>query len=381
MRRLVAYGVVGLLGLTAAVTALPPRLRAQATLCQPRGEIHVCVAEGFAPIVNNDQAQARDEAEADAKRRAVEQVSGVWIDAETITRNRMLFDELVRTKTRGVVQNSNILESGRTPDGEFRVKLEAWVKAADVQERLPELVSELSLVVLMPEQNGGQPQAQPVVENEIVTKLADAGYRVLDPLQLQRIAQRDQLAARLRGDERTARQLGLRFLTNLIIIGEAAAQPSQSTAGIVSAHARVTARIIEAETGRIIQGGNVSLGQVRGFAQNATTAGERALASAAGPAAERVVQALDAHFKKRERRVEVRIKGLPSLDDYRAAREFFGKLRWVSSATDGGYSQAESLIVLTYPEKILYLAARVREEKRYRLLEFDRNRLLVEYRA
>lgn len=381
MRRLARPALFWLLALAVLLTALPPRLRAQATLCQPRGEIHACVAEGFAPIVNNDLAQARDEAIADAQRKALEQVSGVWIDAETITRNRMLFDELVRTKTRGVVQTTNVLESGKTPDGEFRVKLEAWVKAADVQERLPELVSELSLVVLMPERNGGQPQAQPVVENEVVTKLADANYRVLDPAQLQRIAQRDQLAARLRGDERTARELGLRFLTNLIIVGEATAQPSQNTQGIVSAHARVTARIIEAETGRVIQGGNVSLGQVRGFAQNATTAGERALGNAAGPAAERLLQALDAYFKKKERRVELRIKGLPSLDDYRAAKDFFGKLRWVNGAADGGYSQAESVIFLMYPEKILYLAARIREEKRYRLLEFDRNRLLVEYRA
>ena len=369
------------LALALLLTTLPPRLRAQTTVCQPRGEIHACVAEGFAPIVNNDLAQARDEAIADAQRKALEQVSGVWIDAETITKNRMLFDELVRTKTRGVVQNTNVLEAGRTQDGEFRVKLEAWVKAADVQERLPDLVSELSLVVLVPEQNGGQVQAQPVVENEIVTKLAEANYRVLDPAQLQRIAQRDQLAARLRGDERTVRELGLRFLANLIIVGEATAQPSQNTQGIVSAHARVTARVLEAETGRIIPGGNVSLAQVRGFAQNPGTAGERALGNAAGPTAERILQALDAYFKRKERRVEVRIKGLPSLDEYRAAKAFFEKLRWVSGAAEGGYSRDESLIVLTYPEKILYLAARIREEKRYRLLEFDRNRILVEYRA
>jgi hypothetical protein len=381
MRRLAGPAVPWGLALALCLSALPPRPGAQTTSCQVRGEIHVCVAEGFAPIVNNDLSQARDEAIADAQRKALEQVSGVWIDAETITRNRMLFDELVRTKTRGVVQNTNVLESGKTADGEFRVKLEAWVKAADVQERLPDLVSELSLVVLVPEQNGGQPQAQAVVENEIVTKLTDAGYRVLDPAQLQRIARRDQLAARLRGDERTARELGLKFLSNLIIVGEATAQPSQSTAGIVSAHARVTARIIEAETGQIIHGGNVSLLQIRGFAQNATTAGERALANAAVPAAERLVQALDSYFKKRERRVEVRIKGLPSLDEYRASKAFLEKLRWVSGATEGGYSRDESLVVLTYPEKILFLAARIREEKRYRLLEFDRNRILIEYRS
>ena len=371
---------LALVALALLGTLVPTWLRAQSTVCQPRGEIHACVAEGFAPIVNNDLAQARDEAIADAQRKALEQVSGVWIDAETITRNRMLFDELVRTKTRGVVQNTNVLEAGKTPDGEFRVKLEAWVKAADVQERLPDLVSELSLIVLVPEQNGGRAQTQPVVENEIVTRLSDANYRVLDPSHLQRVAQRDQLAARLRGDERTVREIGLKFLANLIIVGEATAQPSQSTQGIVSAHARMTARVIEAETGRIIPGGNVSLAQVRGFAQNARTAGERALKKAGEEAADRLQQTLDKYFGQKNRRIEVRVKGLPSLDEYRATKAFLEKLRWVSGATEGGYSRDESLILIMYPEKTLYLAARIREEKRYRLLEFDRNRILVEYR-
>jgi len=278
------------------------------------------------------------------------------------------------------VLSTDVLDPGKPQDGEVRVKIKARVKAADVKERLPDLVSELSVVVVMLEQNMGQPQTQPVVENEIVTRLSDANYRVLDPSHLQRVAQRDQLAARLRGDERTVREIGLKFLANLIIVGEATAQPSQSTQGIVSAHARMTARVIEAETGRIIPGGNVSLAQVRGFAQNARTAGERALKKAGEEAADRLQQTLDKYFGQKNRRIEVRVKGLPSLDEYRATKAFLEKLRWVSGATEGGYSRDESLILIMYPEKTLYLAARIREEKRYRLLEFDRNRILVEYR-
>lgn len=353
---------------------------AQTTVCQPKGEVHACVAEGFAPILQNDITQAREEAVLDAQRRSIEQVSGVFVDSETITRNQMLFDEMVRTRARGLVQNTAVLESGKVGDGEFRVKIEAWVKAGDVKGAIPDLIPELSVVVLLPEQNMGQPRSQPVVENEVVTRLADAGYRVLDPGQLGRIAERDQLAARLRGDDRLARELGLRFLANLLIIGEATTDPSQSTQGITSAYARVTARIMEAETGRVIPGGNVSLAQVRGFHTNMPAAGERALLAAAPQAADRLRQALDGYFKRKERRLEVRIKGLPSLDDYRGAKAFLEKLRWVNGSSEGGWSRDESLIVLNYPEKTLYLAARIKEEKRYRLIEFDRNRILLEYR-
>ncbi|MBI4635424.1 MAG: hypothetical protein HY727_03650 [Candidatus Rokubacteria bacterium] len=346
--------------------------------CRPQGEVQVCQAVGFGTILSQDTAQARDEALIDARRRALEQVAGVQVDAETITRNQVLFDQLVRTQTRGLIQADRVLDEGPTGDGRYRARIEAWVKPGEVQDRLESLLSDLSLVVLLPEQNLGRPQPQPVVENEVVSRLMETGYRVLDHAHVRRVVQRDQEAALLRGDERATREIGLRFLANLIVIGEATTRFSQNNLGIISAHARVTGRVIEAETGRVIA--NVSLREVRGFAQDQVAAGERALANAARPAAEQLLQTLDAYFKRKERRVEVSLRGLPSLDEYRRARAFLEKQRWVSGVAEGGYSPEASLIVLTYPEKTLYLAARMGREPRYRLLEFDRSRILVEYR-
>ena len=351
---------------------------AQPADCRSQGEVHVCQVEGYGTIIAGDTAQARDEALIDARRRALEQVAGVRVDADTVTRNQVLFDQLIRTQTRGLIQAERVLEEGATPDGRYRARIEAWVRAGEAQDRLESLVSELAFVVMLPEQNMGQPQSQPIVENELVSRLIEAGYRVLDPAQLQRVAKRDQLAALLRGDEQTAREIGLRFLANLIVVGEATTRFSQNNAGIVSAYARVTARAIEAETGRVVA--NVSLDQVRGFAGGPAAAGERALGSAGKPAAEQLLQALDGYFKRKERRIEVRLRGLPSLDEYRRAKTFLEKQRWVNGVAEGGYGADQSLILLTYPEKTLYLASRIGREPRYRLLEFDRTRILLEYR-
>ena len=49
--------------------------------CLPKGELNVCQTEGFGTILNNDTAQARDEALIDARRRALEHVAGVQVDA------------------------------------------------------------------------------------------------------------------------------------------------------------------------------------------------------------------------------------------------------------------------------------------------------------
>lgn len=351
---------------------------AQSTSCRQQGDLHVCEAEGFGTVFGGDLAQARDEALIDASRRALEQVAGVQVDAETITRNQALFDQLIRTQSRGIIQSVDVLEDGKLPDGRYRVRVTARVKAGEVKDKLESLVSELALVVLIPEQNLGQPTAQPIVENEVVSRLEEAGYRVLDHATLQKLAKRDQVAALLRGDEQAAREIGLKFLSNLIVIGQATTRFSQRNNGIISAYARVTARAIESETGRIIA--NVSLEQVRGFGRSAETAGETALGNAKKAAAEQLVQKLDAYFKKKERRIEVRVKSLPSVDEYRRAKAFLEKQRWVSGVEEAGYAPEVSLITLVYPEKTLYLASRLGREPRYKLLEFDRARILMEYR-
>lgn len=351
---------------------------AQGASCRQHGDLHVCEAEGFGTVFGGDLAQARDEALIDASRRALEQVAGVQVDAETITRNQALFDQLIRTQSRGIIQSVDVLEDGKLPDGRYRVRVSARVKAGEVKDKLESLVSELALVVLIPEQNLGQPTAQPIVENEVVSRLEESGYRVLDYATLQKLAKRDQVAALLRGDEQAAREIGLKFLSNLIVIGQATTRFSQRNNGIVSAYARVTARAIESETGRIVA--NVSLEQVRGFGRSAETAGETALGNAKKAAAEQLVQKLDAYFKKKERRIEVRVKSLPSVDEYRRAKAFLEKQRWVSGVEEAGYAPEVSLITLVYPEKTLYLASRLGREPRYKLLEFDRARILMEYR-
>jgi hypothetical protein len=328
-------------------------------------------------VISGDAAQARDEALIDARRRALEQTAGVQVDAETITRNQLLFDQMIRTKVQGLVQAERVLEDGLTNDGRFRVKIEAWIKSGEVQERIESLLSELSLVVVLPEQNLGQPQSQPIAENELVTRLVESGFRVLDQAQVRRIAKRDRVAALLRGDEDAVREIALRFMSNLLVTGEATTRFSQNNQGIVSAICRVTARVVEAETARVVA--NVSVTE-RGFGASPTAAGENALAAGGKRAAEQLLQSLDGYFKRKDRQIEIRVRRLPSLDEYRRAKAFLEKQRWVSAVAEGGYSADESVLVLTYPEKTLYLAARIGREQRYRLVEFDRGRILVEYR-
>src|SRR5262249_60677514 len=109
MRRIV-FGSVLLVTLTAG---------AQPSACRQQGDIHVCQADGYGTIINNDLAQAKDEAVIDAQRKSLEQVAGVQAAAGTIRRNRGPFDQPGKPRPGGGVRTDQVLTGrGGLPHGQ-----------------------------------------------------------------------------------------------------------------------------------------------------------------------------------------------------------------------------------------------------------------------
>ncbi len=343
-----------------------------------QAQVKTVTAEGFGTIIGGDRAQARDEAIIDARVRALEQVAGVFVDAETLLASEMLLDSMVRDRTQGLVTSYKVLKEGPTDDGRYRVLIEARVAPEEVKQRLQGLTSDFAMVVMIPETNLGQPQSPPIVENAVITKLVEAGYRVADPEQVQKVRERDRMKALLENDLETIKTIATRFLANLLVMGKALSEPSQVSQGILSSRARVSLRVVEAETGRILI--NREMGDIRGFDLAPERAGQKALRAAGEAITEYLLEQLDQHFKRKERTIEVRIRGLKAIEDFQRFKHLLQSFRWVSDIQEKAFDPAESVITLRYPEKTLYLATRIAREPGYRVIQFDRTRMLVEAR-
>jgi hypothetical protein len=362
-----------LIALAAALLAL-----GRAPFPQAQAEVRTVQAEGYGSIIGGDTAQARDEAIIDARVRALEQVAGVFVDARTLVENEMLLDSMVRDRTQGLVTSYRVLKEGPTGDGRYRVVVEARVSPEDVKEKLQGLSSDFAIVVMVQETNLGRPHGPPIVENSIITKLVEAGYRVADPGQVLKVRERDRMKALLENDLDAIKAIAGRFLANLLVMGRALSEPSQVTQGILSARARVSVRVVEAETGRILV--NREMGDIRGFDLAQDRAGQKALRAAGEAITEYLLEQLDQHFKRKERTVEVRVRGLASVEELQAFKNLLQSLRWVSDIQEKVYDPKESLVVLRYPEKTLYLAGRIGRERGYRVVYFDRTRIVIDAR-
>ncbi len=341
---------------------------------QPR----TVTAEGYGTIIGADTAQARDEAIVDARIRALEQVAGVFVDAKTLVENEMLLDSMVRDRTQGLVTSYKVLKEGPTGDGHYRVVIEARVAPEEVKQKLQGLSSDFSMVVMIQETNLGKPHGPPIVENAVITKLVEAGYRVADPDQVLKVRERDRMKALLENDLDAIKAIAGRFLASLLVMGRALSEPSQVTQGILSARARVSIRVVEADTGRILV--NREIGEMRGFDLAQDGAGEKALRAAGDGTTEYLLEQLDQHFKRRERTVELRVRGLASVEDLRRFKSLLESFRWVSDVRERVYDPQESLVSLRYPEKMIYLVSRIGREPGYRVVQFDRSRIVIEAR-
>jgi len=344
----------------------------------------VVETEGVGTILSGDVAQARDEAIIDARVRALEQAVGVLVDAETLVQNELLLAATVRNTSSGMITNYKVIEEG--PDasgGIYKVKISATVEKADIETGIKNnLTANMTVVVQLDEDMAGETVPDPLVESEVVEALVNAGYDVRDREQITELRNRDSELARIKGDIEEAQVIGLRFLSNLVIKGTSRTTVHENKTdyapdmSVLSAHARVTCRMVEVESGRII--GQEQLQRVKDFGQDEIDASEKALIKAAPQMVAKVLAWMNSEYLvQKMKTVTVQATDLPDMATFRKLVNLVEKARWTDGVQAGTFSNGGGTITLQYPEKLVYLATGIDRDPSFRLTTMDDRRIAV----
>ncbi|MBQ7257412.1 MAG: hypothetical protein IJS60_06940 [Abditibacteriota bacterium] len=102
------------------------------------------VARGYATIKDDNIAKARDEAVKDAQIKALEQVVGVFVEAETVAKDYEALNKNIYTNTKGYVSSYKIIEGSeetRTIDDivVYSLAIEATINLTDLYKKLNEI--------------------------------------------------------------------------------------------------------------------------------------------------------------------------------------------------------------------------------------------------
>jgi hypothetical protein len=215
------------------------------------------IAEGMAAVQNGHEDIARDQALADALRRAVEQTVGTLIASETMVKNYEVLNDEIYSHTRGYVRQYDVLKE-RHDGNLFRVTIRAAVDTGQLKQDLQAMgllyqrVKQPRFMVVIPETHIGRQPPDPAGETEIIRQLITRGIKVVDQAQSRRIRRSDQMRTLLSGDVETAKRIGLRHGAEVMIVGEAFSEGAMRRATLISVRARVEARAIRTDTGEIL---------------------------------------------------------------------------------------------------------------------------------
>jgi hypothetical protein len=159
--------------------------------------------KGEAAIINNDKLSAKDRALDDAKRKAVEQVTGVVVSSESLSQNFELISDKIYSKAKGYISSYSVVKEGVDPKdtGVYFVEIKAVVSKDKLEKDINAVtllyksLGKPKFLLMIAEQNFGEKtpsgwwsnikSTTNSVETVIINELGKKGFKFVDGKTLQ----------------------------------------------------------------------------------------------------------------------------------------------------------------------------------------------------
>jgi len=352
------------------------------------GQVKCVNAEAEAAIVNNDIPSAKLEAIARAKWSAIEQVVGTEIKAESFVQNFTLVEDVVKTKTGGIVKSYKVLKQDNSPDS-VNVKINACVEPSGAREAVSQLALNNSIAIFIPARKPGRSgdefEETNILSETLIGKLTEQSYTVVDVAPTGAIDAAAIENAMRSGSTLTVRSLMYKFLSNLIIIGKVDYTISTKKGenigyGLAMPFNNVTVRLTYRIIAKNNKTGNMEIltagtEQARGLANSVEDAAAEAMKELAQTLAPAILDKVAAYIKGNTKKVTVKVNGVNDLDAVMEIKGMLQNIVWVSEVEE---KQMGDFIV-SYPENTLYLANSIKQKGNFKVVNFSPYSLTLDY--
>ena len=223
--------------------------------------------EGMAAVVNGDIGQARDRAVDDAKRKAVEQVVGTTVSAESVAVDFQLVQDKITSRASGFVKAYEIKSQYKDGDT-YVVKLKATVDARAIAEETSQLFAvKPRVLVLIAEQNvgGGSfnywwgsrgfSSEMDLMQSSLIQQWQPKGFKFIEPSALKGKIKVTKAMQRADLDTPAVLSLGKNADADIAIVGKVVVTDAGTVMDGVkmrSFHAVGNLKVINIDTGEIL---------------------------------------------------------------------------------------------------------------------------------
>lgn len=335
--------------------------------------VQTVTAKGFGAILANDMVKAKDDAVNDALRKAVEQVVGMMVDSKTVTKNFMLLEDKIYTKTSGYVQKYDIISSTKRPDNSLEVTVKALVKKGDLKSDLDGILTTLRreglprMMVLIKEQNLGSytwnlGQGMNTAETALMDKMMGYGFPFVDAATVKSNIRGSAAQAALNGDVQAATAIANQSGADVLLIGNAKTTISQiavmRSSGMKTASANLQIRAVRADDGVVMattsaRGVQAHIDEMTG----STMALEKAAKSAADDLKDKII----ARYQNNQnsmRQIQLQVTGIKNftqLNSLKNSLPFY--IRGLKNVYQRNFASGSAMFDIEITEKAASVAA------------------------
>ena len=345
-------------------------------------------ANGEAAIIRNDTPSAKLEAIARAKWTAIEQVVGTEIKAQSFVQNFTLVEDVIKTKTGGVVKGYKVIGEN-VKDDIFTVTINACVEPSQAREAVSQLGLNSSIALFIPARKPGRSgdefEETNILSEILIGKLIEQGYTVVDVAPTRAVDAMEVERAMRSGSTLTLRSMMYKFLSNLIIIGKVDYTISTKKGenigyGLSMPFNNVTVRLNYRIISKNNKTGNMEIlttgvEQAKGLANNVEDATAEAMKELAQNLTPTILDKVSQYIKGNTKKVAVKVKGVDDINKVLEVKQMLQSLVWVSSVEEKQMGD----FVVSYPESTLYLANSIKQKGNLKIVNFSPYSLTLEY--
>lgn len=358
-------------------------------LATPAASQEKCVnTEAEAVIVNNDIPSARLEAIARAKWSAIEQVVGTEIKAQSFVQNFTLVEDVIKTKTGGVVKSFKLIKQEKRSDS-VKVMINACIEPSGAKEAVSQLALNNSIAIFIPARKPGRSSDEfeetNIISETLIEKLTEQNYTITDVAPTRAVEATIIENAMKSGSTLAVRSMMYKFLSNLIIIGKVdytiSTKKGESIGyGLAMPFNNVTVRLTYRIIAKNNKTGNMEIltagtEQAKGLANNVEDAAAEAMKELAKNLAPAILDKVATYIKGNTKKVAVKINGVTDVDTVMEIKGILQSIVWVSEVEE---KQMGDFIV-SYPENTLYLANSIKQKGNFKVVNFSPYSLTLNY--
>ncbi len=317
------------------------------------------MGSGSASILRNeDIEEAKEKALKIAKNEAILKVVGLHVNAEIITKEKESIIKYLAPEQDNIIKDFKIVSENEGEDGFYRLKISARVREDVVKNLLMENLYDDRIIVITSEKNNGHLLKRHILEHELIKRIKEKGYLIVDYRTIKNDRVRDLVSAIRQGSTESVKKMGVYYLTDNLVVGFVETKFSQKTKEIYSANA--TGQVKIHQIGNKKEVSSLTKYNVKGFGGNEEKAGLDAIKKLSLESAEESIKSLPRNSFKR---IKLSIKELGDESSFRKAKQHLSSIPYVKEVTDGSkdFDIEEAILYIKTTKGIEYITRKIAE--------------------